>query len=69
MSLCETSTATVYDVKAIGAVVAKTPAILVVDTISGLGSDEFEMDNWHVDVAVGGSQKGLMIPPVWPFWP
>ncbi|MFH1790598.1 MAG: aminotransferase class V-fold PLP-dependent enzyme, partial [Candidatus Omnitrophota bacterium] len=60
---CETSTATVYDVKAIAAVVSKTPAILVVDAISGLGADELETDAWGVDIVVGGSQKGLMIPP------
>ena len=61
--LCETSTATVYDVKSIGNIVAKTDAILVVDAISGLGSDEFEMDKWNVDIAIGGSQKAFMIPP------
>lgn len=63
LNLCETSTATVYDIKSIGSIVSKTNAILVVDVISGLGSDEFKMDEWHVDIAVGGSQKGLMIPP------
>ena len=36
---------------------------MIVDAISGLGSDEFEPDKWGVDVTVGGSQKGLMIPP------
>ena len=39
------------------------PALLVVDTISGLGSMEFRFDEWGVDVAVCGSQKGLMLPP------
>src|SRR3989338_4212475 len=34
-----------------------------VDVISGLGADDFENDAWSVDIAVGGSQKGLMIPP------
>jgi len=63
MQLCETSTATVYDVKSIGSVVAKTDAILVVDAISGLGADEFNMDQWQVDIAIGGSQKAFMIPP------
>jgi len=63
VSLCETSTATVYDIKSIGEVVAKTPAILVVDAISGLGADDLKMDEWHVDATVCGSQKGLMIPP------
>jgi len=63
VTLCETSTATVYDIKAIGEVVAKTDAILVVDAISGLGADEFKTDEWKVDIAISGSQKGLMIPP------
>ena len=63
MQLCETSTATVYDVKAAAEVVGKTNAILVVDAISGLGADEFEMDKWNVDIAIGGSQKAFMLPP------
>ena len=63
VTLCETSTAVVNDIKAIGEVVAKTDAVLVVDVISGLGSIEFKTDDWKVDVAIGGSQKGLMIPP------
>jgi alanine-glyoxylate transaminase/serine-glyoxylate transaminase/serine-pyruvate transaminase len=39
------------------------PALLIVDTISSLGSMDFRHDEWGVDVAVGGSQKGLMLPP------
>jgi len=39
------------------------PALLMVDTISGLASADFRMDEWGVDVAVSGSQKGLMLPP------
>lgn len=42
---------------------AKHPALLLVDTISSLGSIEFRHDDWGVDVTVGGSQKGLMLPP------
>jgi alanine-glyoxylate transaminase / serine-glyoxylate transaminase / serine-pyruvate transaminase len=42
---------------------AKHPALLLVDTISGLGSLEYEHDAWGVDVTVAGSQKGLMLPP------
>ena len=62
-TLCETSTATVFDIKAIGSVVNATGALYVVDVISGLGADKFETDAWGVDIAVCGSQKGLMIPP------
>jgi len=62
-TLCETSTATVFDIKAIGQIVKATDALFVVDTISGLGADDFENDAWGVDIGVCGSQKGLMIPP------
>lgn len=62
-TLCETSTATVFDIKAIGEIVKGTGALFVVDAISGLGADDFENDKWGVDIAVCGSQKGLMIPP------
>jgi alanine-glyoxylate transaminase/serine-glyoxylate transaminase/serine-pyruvate transaminase len=41
---------------------AKHPALLMVDTISSLGCFDFRMDAWGVDIAVGGSQKGLMLP-------
>jgi alanine-glyoxylate transaminase/serine-glyoxylate transaminase/serine-pyruvate transaminase len=39
------------------------PALLLVDTISGLGSADFRHDEWGIDVSVAGSQKGLMLPP------
>jgi alanine-glyoxylate transaminase/serine-glyoxylate transaminase/serine-pyruvate transaminase len=42
---------------------AKHPALLMVDTISSLGSMDYRHEEWGVDVAVGGSQKGLMLPP------
>jgi alanine-glyoxylate transaminase/serine-glyoxylate transaminase/serine-pyruvate transaminase len=42
---------------------AKHPALLMVDTISSLGSVDYRHDEWGVDVTVGGSQKGLMLPP------
>ena len=41
----------------------KHPAMLMVDTISGLASMEYEHDAWGIDVSVGGSQKGMMLPP------
>ena len=62
-TLCETSTATVYDIKGIAELVSNYPAILVVDAISGLGSDMLKSDEWGVDVVVSGSQKGFMLPP------
>jgi alanine-glyoxylate transaminase/serine-glyoxylate transaminase/serine-pyruvate transaminase len=42
---------------------AKHPALLLVDTISGLGSADYCHDEWGVDVTIAGSQKGLMLPP------
>ena len=42
---------------------ARHPALLMVDTISSLGSMDFRHDEWGVDVTVGCSQKGLMLPP------
>ncbi|KJJ84368.1 soluble hydrogenase 42 kDa subunit [Candidatus Omnitrophus magneticus] len=62
-TLAETSTGVVNDIKQLGAIVSKTGAILIVDAISGLTADEMKADEWGVDVIVGGSQKGLMLPP------
>ena len=42
---------------------ADHPALLMVDTISGLAAADFRFDEWGVDVAISGSQKGLMLPP------
>jgi alanine-glyoxylate transaminase/serine-glyoxylate transaminase/serine-pyruvate transaminase len=42
---------------------AKHPALLMVDTISSLASIDYEQDKWGVDVTIGCSQKGLMLPP------
>jgi alanine-glyoxylate transaminase/serine-glyoxylate transaminase/serine-pyruvate transaminase len=42
---------------------AEHPALLMVDTISSLGSIDYRHDEWRVDVTVAGSQKGLMLPP------
>ena len=61
----ETSTAVTSKIgevrKAIDRV--KHPALLMVDTISGLGSIDYRHDEWGVDVTIAGSQKGLMLPP------
>ncbi len=61
----ETSTGIVSRCAAVRAAIdaAKHPALFLVDTISSLASMDFRMDEWRVDVAVGGSQKGLMLPP------
>lgn len=62
-TLCETSTGVATDIKAVAEVVKNTNAVLVVDAISGLGAIDLKTDQWHVDVCVSGSQKGLMLPP------
>ncbi|MDR2644747.1 MAG: alanine--glyoxylate aminotransferase family protein [Endomicrobium sp.] len=59
----ETSTGVVNDIKAIGEIVSKTNAVLVVDTVSGLAGQEFRTDDWKIDVVVSGSQKGFMLAP------
>lgn len=61
----ETSTGAVTDIPAVRKAIdnAKHPALLFVDTISGLASIEYEHDAWGVDVTIAGSQKGLMLPP------
>jgi alanine-glyoxylate transaminase/serine-glyoxylate transaminase/serine-pyruvate transaminase len=61
----ETSTGVTSDVAAIRRALdaARHPALLLVDTVSSLASIEFRMDEWGVDVALTGPQKGLMLPP------
>ena len=59
----ETSTGAAHDVRAMGAAVAKTGAIFVVDAITGLGTMPLDIDGWGLDVVIGGSQKAFMIPP------
>jgi alanine-glyoxylate transaminase / serine-glyoxylate transaminase / serine-pyruvate transaminase len=61
----ETSTGVTSDVAAIRRALdrARHPALLLVDTVSSLASIDFRMDDWGVDVALTGPQKGLMLPP------
>lgn len=61
----ETSTGCTSRVAEVRAAIdaADHPALLLVDTISGLGSIDYRHDEWGVDVTVAGSQKGLMLPP------
>jgi aspartate aminotransferase-like enzyme len=63
VTLCETSTGVHSDVKAIGEIVKKTDAVLVVDGISSVGAVECRTDEWGIDMLVVGSQKALMLPP------
>ena len=61
----DTATGVTSDIAAVRAAIdaANHPALLMVDTISSLGSIDFQTDAWGVDVVVAGSQKGLMLPP------
>ena len=60
----ETSTGVVSDIAAVREAIdaANHPALLLVDVISSLGSNDFRHDEWGVDVTIGGSQKGHMLP-------
>jgi alanine-glyoxylate transaminase / serine-glyoxylate transaminase / serine-pyruvate transaminase len=60
----ETATGVTTDVGAVRQAMdtAKHPALLFVDSVSGLASIDFRMDDWKVDIAVTGSQKGFMLP-------
>ncbi len=59
----ESSTGVAVDLAAIGAIVAPSPALLIVDSVSGLGAMPVRQDQWGLDVVVTGSQKALMCPP------
>jgi alanine-glyoxylate transaminase / serine-glyoxylate transaminase / serine-pyruvate transaminase len=61
----DTSSGVLNDIAAIGQVIktARHDALLMVDAVASLGCVPFEMDAWGVDVAMSGSQKGLMTPP------
>jgi len=61
----ETSTGVTSNVAAVRAAMDRVnhPALLLVDTVSSLASIDFRLDEWKVDVALTGPQKGLMLPP------
>src|SRR6188508_3008122 len=61
----DTASGVVNDIKAIGEAIraASHEALLLVDVVASLGCVPFEMDEWGVDLAMAGSQKGLMTPP------
>ena len=61
----DTASGVINDVEAIGKAVKASghPALFMVDAVASLGCMPFEMDEWGIDVAMSGSQKGLMTPP------
>ncbi len=60
----ETSTGVYHDIKALASIIKRHEnTIFVVDAISALVAHDLKMDEWGIDVLIGGSQKGLMLPP------
>jgi alanine-glyoxylate transaminase / serine-glyoxylate transaminase / serine-pyruvate transaminase len=61
----DTASGVFNDIEAIGKAIRASghPALYMVDTVASLGCMPFEMDEWGIDVAMSGSQKGLMTPP------
>jgi alanine-glyoxylate transaminase/serine-glyoxylate transaminase/serine-pyruvate transaminase len=61
----DTASGAINDIEAIGKAIkaAGHPALYMVDAVASLGCMPFEMDAWGIDVAMSGSQKGLMTPP------
>ena len=63
MQATESSTGARHDVEGIARVLKGRSTLLIVDAITGLGTTEFDVDGWGIDVIIGGSQKAVMIPP------
>jgi len=63
MQATETSTGARHDVQGVAKLLAGMDTLLVVDGITGLGTTALDVDDWGIDVLIGGSQKALMIPP------
>ncbi|MEW6739456.1 MAG: pyridoxal-phosphate-dependent aminotransferase family protein [Nitrospirota bacterium] len=60
----ETSTGVYHDIEGLGKVIKNYPdTLFVVDAISALVAQDIKTDEWNIDIMVGGSQKGLMLPP------
>jgi len=59
----ESSTGAAHDVRAMGEIVKATPALFIVDAITGIGTMPLDIDNWGLDFVIGGSQKAFMLPP------
>ncbi len=59
----ETSTGVTNDLEALASIVKNANKLLIVDSISGMGSIKCPVDEWNIDVLVSGSQKGWMVPP------
>jgi aspartate aminotransferase-like enzyme len=63
MQATDSSTGARHDVQAVSELLKGSDTLLVVDAITGLGTTDFAVDDWGVDVIIGASQKALMVPP------
>jgi aspartate aminotransferase-like enzyme len=59
----ESSTGAAHNVRAMGEIVKATPALFIVDAITGIGTMPLDIDRWGLDLVIGGSQKAFMLPP------
>ena len=59
----ESSTGAAHDVHAMGEIIKATPALFIVDAITGIGTMPLDIDSWGLDFVIGGSQKAFMLPP------
>jgi aspartate aminotransferase-like enzyme len=59
----ESSTGAAHDVHTMGEIVKTTPALFIVDAITGIGTMPLGIDAWGLDFVIGGSQKAFMLPP------
>ncbi|HLH40176.1 MAG TPA: alanine--glyoxylate aminotransferase family protein [Bryobacteraceae bacterium] len=59
----ESSTGVAHDVRSMGLAVKETGALFIVDAITGLGTMPLSIDDWGLDIVIGGSQKSFMAPP------
>jgi aspartate aminotransferase-like enzyme len=63
VNMHETSTGFLYDIQQLGSLVRATGAVFVVDGVSAIGADQFDMDEWGVDCAMVSTQKALALLP------
>ncbi len=59
----ESSTGAAHNVHAMGEIVKATPALFIVDAITGIGTMPLDIEAWGLDFVIGGSQKAFMLPP------
>jgi len=59
----DTSTGAAHDIEAMAKIIGRTDALFVIDAITGLGTMPLKIEEWGLDVVIGGSQKAFMIPP------